>query len=113
MNEFDIEQALATALRHQLPNMTEAVYRLIRLVNWTNSNSDGWAYWPKPCRAARGLMELIQTVDPWSDPFYSRPADIDRKALNKAYGPIKAFLTRQGVDYEVVFAAVDTSSIAS
>lgn len=109
MNTFDIEQALATALRHRLPNMVEAVYRLMRLVNWTNSNSDGWAYWPKPTRAARQLMELIQAVDPYADPFYDKPADIDRKALNKAYAPIKAFLTRQGVDHDVVFGGTVTA----
>lgn len=103
MNTFDIEQALATALRFDLPVMTEAVYRLIRLVNWTNANSDGWAYWKKPLNAARQLMELIQSVDPYADPFYDRPSDIDRAALKKACVPIKAFLTRQGVDHEVIF----------
>jgi len=107
MNTYDIELALETALRFNLPNLIEANYQLIRLVNWTNSNSDGWAYWPKPCRAAKSLMELIETVDPYG----WEHEDIDESDLKRALTPIKSFFTRHGTDWTTVLAT--QGSVAS
>ena len=70
---------------------------LARLYTWTNRNSDGWAYWPKPVRAAKNLMVLLQDADRWE------PEDVTLAELRKACVPIKSFLTRQGVDHSVVF----------
>ncbi len=89
MNEYDISEAQDRY--HGDPVLGPAVTTLTRLVDWTNANSDGWAYWPKPARAAARLMELIEgdgTVT----------ADDVRKALR----PIKAFRTRHGADFFIV-----------
>ena len=91
LNEYDIDCAAAQAERDELPNLAHAVDILTRLVNWTNRNSDGWAYWPKPCRAAKSLQELIYNVDRFD------PVDLTPEQVKKASSPIKAFLTRQGV----------------
>jgi hypothetical protein len=112
MNDYEIERALETALRNDLPVMTEAVYRLIKLYNWTNSNSDGWAYWPKPVRAADKLMTLIESVDPFAGGMWGDEADdLDPADLKRALTPIKSFLTRQGVDHSVVFDGTTFESI--
>lgn len=81
MNEHDIDRA--ENLFHGDPVLGPAVRTLRNLVSWTNSNSDGWAYWPKPCRAAEKLQRLIQSG--------SATADELRTALR----PVKAFRTRQ------------------
>lgn len=97
MNTYDIENALATALTvGETSNLTHGVHVLIRLHNWTNRNSDGWAYWPKPVRAAARLIELIEGVDRWD------PEDVSSADLKRALVPIKSFLTRQGVDHSEV-----------
>ena len=94
-NTYEIEDA-AIRFRNQR-NLSIGVLILARLVNWTNSHSDGWAYWPKPVRAAKNLMVLMDGVDRWD------PEDVSPEALKKACVPIKAFLTRQGVDHEIIF----------
>jgi hypothetical protein len=58
MNDFDIDRAARRYGDH--PVLGPAVETLTNLVEWTNENSDGWAYWPKPCRSAAKLMELIE-----------------------------------------------------
>jgi hypothetical protein len=87
MNEYDIRAAMQ---RYKTPGKASAVLRkatrfLWRLYNETNEHSDGWAYWPKPCRAARKLMELIQAG--------GNPSESDYR---KALAPIRAFYTRDG-----------------
>jgi hypothetical protein len=58
-----------------------------------NEVSDGWCYWPKPCRAAKKLQELIQANDvrskKWDAP------EVTEKDLKAAIAPIKAFMTRE------------------
>lgn len=99
MNTYEIEEAMYRLVNDEdrLPNLTQGVLVLARLAVWTNRNSDGWAYWPKPVRAARRLMELVQSVDRWE------PEDVTSADLRKACAPIKAFLTRHDVDHAEVF----------
>ena len=97
MNEYEVEETVLLAARYELPQAMEAAMTLTRLVNWANRNSDGWCYWPKPCRAAKGLQELLSGMDRFD------PDDLDPADVRRAYGPIKAFLTRQGVDHGKVF----------
>jgi hypothetical protein len=98
MNRWDIDDAVALARCRceDTPVLLEAAETLERLADWADSHSDGWAYWPKPCRAAKSLQELISSVDRYA------PADISREDLNRALRPVKAFLTRQGVDHSEV-----------
>lgn len=101
-NEYDIETYLATfvdssrGLQDQrLPNLARAAVNLHRLAAWTNSVSDGWAYWGKPCRSAEKLIKLLE------DRRYRHDEDITDAQLRAALTPIKAMLTRvskTGVD---------------
>lgn len=96
MNEYDVEDAMRQFAGDEV--MGPATMTLYHLMDWTNHNSDGWPYWQKPSRAAASLMTLItgeqnrvRRRDP-RDPQGPTAADV-----RKAYTPIKAFLTRQGV----------------
>ena len=82
-NEYDMRLALQ---RHQDNTVLRAaVLFLINLKDETNAHSDGWAYWPKPCRAAKQLMELIDRGGIATEQEYA-----------KALTPIKSFYTRYG-----------------
>lgn len=96
MNEHDVEGALRLFNDVDTPNLYRAAESLALLVDWTNSHSDGWAYWPKPCRAAKGLQQLLQD----GITAYRRGAEQDctEADLKKALVPVRAFLTRQGAD---------------
>lgn len=98
MNEYDIQDAASRYANH--PTLGPAVLQLLYLVNWTNHNSDGWAYWPKPCRAAAKLQALIQGER--LSRFDDERADATPAALRAALAPIKAFRTRQGADFTIV-----------
>lgn len=94
MNDHEISQTLAHFTFHDRPNLQRGSAVLVNLRDWANRNSDGWAYWPKPARAARQLMELL------SERHYV--ADITEAELKTALRPIKSFLTRQGVNHSEV-----------
>ena len=97
MNTYEIEEALRRYADH--PVLSNATKQLAELEQWTNRNSDGWAYWPKPCRAARRLQELIGTTrEYFDDP--ERP-DATEARYREALRPIKAFRTRQGADFYI------------
>lgn len=87
MNDYDIEQAVRTHIRASQPNRLAAAYVIERLAEWTNTHSDGWAYWPKPARAAARLMDIADV--------YRADADVTDQELAGAVRPVKAFLTRQ------------------
>lgn len=105
MNEYDIDDAARRWKNH--PILGPATLTLSNLRDVTNRNSDGWVYWPKPARAASKLMGLIQgehlsEVDRrnlnWENP---ERTDVTEAMLRKAYTPIKAFLTKQGLTCEL------------
>jgi hypothetical protein len=91
MNQWDIEQAVAMHRNH--PILSKATKLLQDLMYLANEVSDGWCYWPKPCRAAKKLQELIQANDvrskKWDAP------EVTEKDLKAAIAPIKAFMTRE------------------
>ncbi len=102
MNWYEIADAVEQY--GEDPILSPAVQTLHNLMRWTDSNSDGWAYWPKPARAARRLMELLQEETRLrrasgliAPPEYHSAAEV-RAALR----PIKSFRTRYGADFEVV-----------
>jgi hypothetical protein len=92
MNRWDIAEAMDRFRRTQTPTLYHAATILHRLQQWTDEHSDGWAYWPKPCRAAKALMTVIQAAD------HGHPEDITAAQLKKACQPIRTFLTRQGAN---------------
>jgi len=66
-----------------------------------DANSDGWAYWPKPARAAARLMELIERDGTARYRFDQERKDVTGAGLRKAYAPIKAFRRRSGLSFEI------------
>jgi hypothetical protein len=101
MNEREVEDARHRYFDH--PVLGPATKTLENLVAWTNRNSDGWCYWPKPCRAAARLQELVEGNGTWE----ARVNPDERatpEALKAALRPIKAFRTRQGADFVIVEA---------
>lgn len=106
MNEYEVNDALQRYAGH--PILGPATRTLEELVYWTNTHSDGWAYWPKPCRAAAKLQELLTGDGTW---FYrdQLAGSVNEAEYRKALKPIKAFRTRQGADfaiYDVGYAEV-------
>lgn len=83
MNAWDIVEARARYEHH--PVLSRATTFLEWFANETNKHSDGWAYWPKPCRAAKRLQELIQS---------GNATEAQYKA---ALVPIKRFFTVSGI----------------
>lgn len=95
MNEYEIENAVMRySLQDDEPVLGPAALTLRNLMDWTNRNSDGWCYWPKPCRAAKALQSLFPRR--WDD----EPPTVEQ--YRKALVPIKAFRTRQGADFVIV-----------
>ena len=91
MNEYEIDEAQERFKSH--PALGPATETLSRLRLLANHNSDGWAYWPKPVRAANKLMELIPSP-------YGETPEVTVAQVKKAFVPIKAFLARENLRLE-------------
>lgn len=102
MNEYDIEESLRSTARNETPNLRKGAEILSNLKDWTNNHSDGWPHWQKPSRSATKLMDLLHAAR-YSNGYGYEDHDITEADLKKALSPIKAFLTRQGVDHAEVF----------
>jgi hypothetical protein len=94
MNEHEIADAQYRHRDHAI--LGPATRTLAELAAWTNSNSDGWPYWSKPCRAARQLQELITGHD--REMRETGSARVGTDELKRAYRPIRSFATRHGAD---------------
>ena len=98
MNEGEVQYAKQrlTQIRDEGSRtvMAQAIKLLEDLIDLTNSVSDGWAYWPKPCRAAKKLQELIQAGLPSNQNNFTAPTTTPAQ-LKAACSPIKAFMTRE------------------
>lgn len=109
MNEYDLICARARFGQGGTPNRLALVMVVDNLREWANNNSDGWACWPKPRRAAEKAVRLIESC---AYPEYDRMQreDITDAEMKAAVRPIKAFLTRQkvtGRDREIILRAVE------
>lgn len=102
MNRFDVEEAVARFSWGTAPNRYYVARVVQNLVDWTDRNSDGWPYWPKPARAAAKAFALIDGYT-WSERREQEMHDATEAEVKAALAPIKAFLTRQGVPHEEVF----------
>lgn len=97
-NEFDIDTFLRVFDDGSTPNLFRGAVVLNNLADWANDNSDGWAYWPKPCRSANRLIEILEiSQKAWFTGGFI--TDITEADLRMVLRPIKAFLTRCGVDH--------------
>ena len=99
MNECEIEDA-AHRYRHH-PILGPATRTLMGLVSVVNRNSDGWAYWRKPIRAAARLMEMIERDGTARYRFDDERADVSVEELRRAYVPLKTFRTTTGLQFDM------------
>lgn len=97
MNEYDIAHARNTYSPYTTPNRAHLAATVASLAEWADNNSDGWAYWPLPLRAANKAMALIEsTTNAEND--RRRRTDATDAETRAALRPIKAFLRTQNVD---------------
>jgi hypothetical protein len=112
MNDWDIAAARSRYGQGITPNRLALTFVVDNLADWTNQHSDGWAYWPKPCRAASKAIALIDsTTNAENDRRASE--DITHAEMVAAVRPIKAFLTRHASivsnsDREIILRAVSS-----
>lgn len=99
MNGWSIEDAADRWKNH--PTLGPATVTLRNLRDCADRNSDGWAYWPKPARAAARLMELIQGDGTW-EAHHGRRPEVTAAHVQAAYRPVRAFLTRSGLTCTIV-----------
>ena len=90
MNQAEIEWTASR--QHDCPNVRKGVRLLHRLMEAVNEQSDGWAYWPAPSKAAEKLMELLKTAGNLQHGTYGTISDADLKA---AIATIKRMVTHQ------------------
>ena len=100
MNEWEIQGEVDRFQGD--PVMEPATLTLQELMHAANQNSDGWCYWPKPARAAKTLMELIQTEHHRNDYQHPNPAPVTANQIRAAYRPIKAFRSRQHLEFPII-----------
>jgi hypothetical protein len=93
MNDYDLDYARARFTRAATPNRLALVMVVDHLREWADNHSDGWAYWPKPCRAADKAMTLINSRTSRENDEQER-TDITEAEMLAAVRPIKAFLTK-------------------
>jgi hypothetical protein len=102
MNEWSITNAEEHLPAH--PVLGPATKTLANLMRATNRNSDGWAYWQLPSKAAVKLMTLIEQGMAWDREQYQHPRTAEPTAaeLKRALVPIKRFKATCGFDFEIV-----------
>lgn len=89
MNDYDLEMAQRRFTRDTAPNRLALAITVNRLREWADTVSDGWAYWPKPAKAAANAMELIDGLNRADE-----RNDITEQEMLTAVRPIKSFLSR-------------------
>jgi len=114
MNDYDLQSAIRRYTQGSTPNRLAVALVVSNLAEETNWVSDGWAYWPKPCRAAKNAIELIEST---AYPEYERRQreDITDAEMRAAVRPIRSFLTRHAGIYsperrERILRAVDAAT---
>lgn len=75
------------------PNRAHVARVVRNLACWTDEHSDGWAYWPRPRRAAQNAISEIHgsTI---MDRVAQEQRDLTEQQVRKVLSPIKAFCTR-------------------
>lgn len=94
MNRWDVDEAANQFRDHAV--LGPATRTLSSLRDAVDDNSDGWAYWQVPQRAAQKLIALIQQGDRWERGVYDRvrPDEPTAAQLKAALIPIKSFRTK-------------------
>ena len=92
MAEYQIIEHANNIDADEFPNLARAAHTLRNLMRWTNSNSDGWAYWQKPGRAASKIVDALENYT--AHRYNGTEVDLSDADLRKALAPVKAFMTR-------------------
>ena len=100
MNTWEIDERAAFYRTH--PLLGPATQTLQNIRDAADANSDGWAYWPKPTRAAAKLMDVIEGERSAVTHYDRERKDVTREAVLAAYRPLKSFRTRSGIAFEIV-----------
>ncbi len=90
MNQAEIEWV--SERTHTCPNVRKGVRLLRRLVEAVNEQSDGWAYWSAPSKAADKLMDLVRNA---TELHCNATGTISDADLRKAITPIRTMVTMQ------------------
>jgi hypothetical protein len=90
MNAAEIE--FAASCRHECPNVRKGVRLLLKLMQATNAQSDGWHSWPAPGNSAKQLTELLKTA---GNLTHGTHGTITAAQLKKAVSPIRRMVTVQ------------------
>lgn len=99
LNAYEIDQRAQQYATH--PILGPATRTLRNLRDAADENSDGWAYYPKPARAASQLMELIDRDGTSRYRFDDEREDVTLTEYRKALAPVKAFQTRSGFHFDI------------
>ena len=99
MNDYDLQYARSRFTRAATPNRLALALVVDNLRQWADRHSDGWAYWPKPSRAAQKAVAHIESTTHAAN-AQQEAQDISHTAMLAAVRPIKAFLTRHGATAE-------------
>jgi hypothetical protein len=93
LNEYDLARCERNLDPAVVPNRAAVLAIIIRLKDWTNATSDGWAYWLPPRRAAKTAMGLVYGSTNALEDAMAK-ADATDAVTKRALSPVKAFLTR-------------------
>ena len=104
MNRYEIERACAMYTDHAVLGAAAATVR--NVADWADANSDGWCYWPKPCRAAERVIRMI-VRDGTSAYYGGARGDATAEEYRTACRALKSFRTRYGADFRIVAADED------
>ena len=93
LNEDDLQEAI---FRFGLcaPNRAHVARVVRNLASWANENSDGWAYWPAPRRAAANAISEIHAYT-HVEMVAQEQKDISDRQVRTLLVPIKSFCTKQ------------------
>ena len=91
-NSSDIQALVSNANAHACPNVKTAVRLLGRLHDYTNENSDGWAYARPVTKSTEKLANLLKSR---GNIWYPLHGSITLAELKAAITPIKRMATTQ------------------
>lgn len=93
MNDYDIQRARSRFTHANCPNRLGLAIMVDRLAQWTDENSDGWAFWAKPRNSASRAIGLIASTT-YAANQQQESQDCSDEEVAAAIRPVKAFLTR-------------------
>jgi hypothetical protein len=107
-NTWEIDENAQQFAGH--PVLGPATTLLQRFRDEVNQNSDGWAHWPLPAKAAKSLMELIDQAKRCRRDLLPDSEMPTMKQAKKAATRIKTFCTKHKLQFPLVVIAPQPDS---